>query len=44
MQLLVVELAFSRQPTLEDLYRMAKKVFEVWDKKVDKLLREYKED
>ena len=33
----------SGQPTLEDVYRMAKRVFEVWDRKTDKILREYKE-
>ena len=28
------------QPTLEDVNRMMKEVFEVWDTKMDKLLRE----
>ena len=34
----------SGQPTLEEVHQIAKEVFEVWDKKIDKLLREYKED
>ena len=34
----------SGQPALEDVYRMMKEVFKVWDTKMDKLLREYKED
>ena len=34
----------SGQRTLEGVYRMAKQVFEVWGRKIDKLFREYKKD
>ena len=34
----------SGQPTLEDVYRIMKEVFEEWDTKMDKLLREYREE
>ena len=34
----------SGQPTLEDVYRMMKQVFKLWDRKMDKLLRECKEE
>ena len=34
----------SGQPALEGVYRMAKEVFKVWDRKMDELLREYKEE
>ena len=30
----------SRQPTVEDVYRIMKKVIEEWDTKLDELLRE----
>ena len=32
------------QPTLEDVYRTMKKVFEKWDTKTDELFRENKEE